>query len=141
VDGVLAELEVSAEARKVSLRSALETDRVCADEDLFRRTLTNLVENAIRHAPPATSVAVAAARLADGTELRVADAGSGIPQEMRDKVFDAFVQVESGVHAASRRSRGLGLTFCRLAVEAHGGRIWIEDGSPGAVFCVRLPHG
>ena len=43
--------------------------------------------------------------------------------------------------ALARDSRGLGLTFCKLAVEAHGGRIWIEDAAPGAVFCARLPHG
>jgi signal transduction histidine kinase len=48
------------------------------------------------------------------------------------------VQVEAGT-AAARRGRGLGLTFCRLAVQAHDGRIWVEDGNPGAIFCVRLP--
>jgi two-component system sensor histidine kinase/response regulator len=141
VDEVLAELGVNAQGRKVALRSSLETDRIHADEDLFRRTLTNLVENAIRYAPPETSISVTAARLVGVTELRVADAGSGIPLEMRDKIFDPFVQVESGERPVARGGCGLGLTFCKLAVEAHGGRIWVEDGAPGAVFCVRLPHG
>jgi two-component system sensor histidine kinase/response regulator len=49
--------------------------------------------------------------------------------------------VESGEHPVARGGRGLGLAFCRLAIEAHGGRIWVEDGAPGAVFCMRLPHG
>ena len=40
----------------------------------------------------------------------------------------------------NRAGRGLGLTFCKLAVEAHGGRIWIEDAAPGAVFCLTVPH-
>jgi signal transduction histidine kinase len=84
---------------------------------------------------------VTAARLVDATELRVADAGSGIPPEMRDKIFDPFMQVESGEHQVARAGRGLGLTFCKVAVEAHGGRIWVEDGAPGAIFCVSLPHG
>ena len=141
VDEVLAELGVNAQRRRVTLQSSLETDRIYADEDLFRRTLTNLVENAIRYAPPDTAISVAAARLASGTELRVADGGNGIPPELRDKIFDAFVQVESGEHPVARGGRGLGLTFCKLAIEAHGGHVWVEDGAPGAIFCVRLPHG
>jgi signal transduction histidine kinase len=60
---------------------------------------------------------------------------------MRDKIFDPFVQVEAGEHPVARSGRGLGLTFCKLVVEAHAGRIWIEDAAPGAVFCLRLPHG
>ncbi len=142
VDEVISELGVNAQSRKVKLRSSLETDRIHADEDLFRRTLTNLVENAIRYAPPETSVTVTAALLVGGTELRVADAGGGIAPDMREKVFDPFVQVESGgERLVERGGRGLGLTFCKLAVEAHGGRIWVEDAKPGAVFCVRLPNG
>jgi signal transduction histidine kinase len=140
VEEVFGELGVAAEARNVMLGSGLETDRVHADRDLLRRTLVNLVENAIRHAPPGSSIRVIALRLVGGTEVRVADAGVGIPPEMRDKVFNPFVQIESGDHPVARRGRGLGLTFCKHAVEAHGGRIWIEDASPGSVFCVRLPH-
>jgi len=141
VDEVIAELDVDAQLQEVKLRRTLETDRIYADEDLFRRTLTNLVENAIRYAPPETSVTIAAARLVGGTELRVADAGTGIPPEMRENVFDPFMQLESGGRLVERSGYGLGLTFCKLAIEAHGGRIWIEDGAPGAVFCLRLPHG
>ncbi len=73
--------------------------------------------------------------------LRVADAGRGIPAEMREKVFNPFVQVESGDGTGARTSRGLGLTFCKLVAEAHGGRIWIEDAQPGTIFCVAFPHG
>jgi two-component system sensor histidine kinase/response regulator len=141
MDEVLAELSTISQRRKVTVRSALETDRIQADEDLLRRTVTNLVENAMRHAPPDTAIDVTASRLVDGTELRVADAGRGIPLAMRDRVFDPFVQIESGDSAMTLGGRGLGLTFCKLAVEAHGGRIWVEDAAPGAVFCVRLPHG
>lgn len=139
LDGVLAELGVDAQRRGVTLRYSLEVDRIHADEDLFRRTLTNLVENAIRYAPPETPVTVTAAPLPAATEVRVADRGHGIPAEMRETVFDPFVQIESGEHPVTRIGRGLGLTFCKLAIEAHGGRVWVEDGVPGAVFCMRLP--
>jgi two-component system sensor histidine kinase/response regulator len=60
-----------------------------------------------------------------------------VPAELRERIFDPFVQAEAGQRAVG--GRGLGLTFCRLAVEAHGGRIWVEDGSPGARFCIELP--
>jgi signal transduction histidine kinase len=71
------------------------------------------------------------------TELRVADAGSGIPIELRERIFDPFVQAEVGV--ATRSGRGLGLTFCKMVAEAHRGTIAAHDASPGTVFCVRLP--
>ena len=72
--------------------------------------------------------------------VRIADSGRGIPESQRDQIFEPFVQ-GSGEQALSRRGRGLGLTFCRLAIEAHGGKIWVEDAQPGAMFCVRLPNG
>jgi two-component system sensor histidine kinase/response regulator len=108
------------------------------DVDLLRRTLENLIENAIRHAPRNSEVRVSCSRQENAVELRVADAGSGIPPDMREKVFERFVQVDGAERTVSRAGRGLGLTFCKLAVEAHGGKIWVEDAGPGAVFCVRL---
>jgi two-component system, sensor histidine kinase and response regulator len=141
VDEVLSELAVTAEERDVGLRRSLEAERIFADQDLFQRVLTNLVENAIRYSPVRTAVTVAARKVADGTELRVADAGRGIAPEMREQVFNPFVQIENGDSlVATPGGRGLGLTFCKVAVEAHGGRIWVEDAAPGAVFCVSLPH-
>jgi signal transduction histidine kinase len=140
VNEVLSDLALNAEGRQVALQSSIEVERVTADEDLFRRTLTNLVENAIRYAPAQTSVTVTAVPVDAGIELRVADAGRGIPPELHEKVFDPFVQADSGgEYPAARAGRGLGLTFCKLVVEAHGGRIWVEDAKPGAVFCAMLP--
>jgi two-component system sensor histidine kinase/response regulator len=138
---VFVEAEMAAQARQVHLQSSLEVERLRADEDLLRRTLSNLVENAIRHAPPDSAVTVEATLLPEGVGLRVTDAGRGIPEDMMAKIFDPFVQVEgSALHGTSRAGRGLGLAFCKLAVEAHGGSIWVEDALPGAIFCVRIPH-
>lgn len=142
VDEIVGELDVSAKSSKVSLRTSLTTECVHADEDLLRRVLANLVENAIRYAPSESIVMISTMEVDGHTEIRVADAGRGIPKEMRDKVFDPFMQVDAGTERVVTRSgRGLGLTFCKLAVEAHGGRIWVEDAAPGAIFCVRLPNG
>jgi signal transduction histidine kinase len=140
VTEILAELDVNAKARKVTLDGSIDVDSIQVDADLVRRTLTNLVENAIRYAPPDTVVRVTATRSAGAIEIRVADAGGGIPPEMRERIFDPFVQVEAGEQVASRGSRGLGLTFCKLAVEAHGGKLWVEDAAPGAIFCIRVPQ-
>lgn len=136
--GIFGELEPSAKARDVKLEGRVLATTVRADENLLRRIIANLVDNAIRHAPPGTTITATATQRAGETDLRVEDAGPGVPPEMREKVFDAFTQTEGG--STSRDGRGLGLTFCKLAVEAHGGRIWIEDGAPGAVFCVSLPN-
>ena len=84
--------------------------------------------------------AVSAATVDGGTEIRVADAGPGIPPDMRDKVFSPFVQVDAEQNAASLGNRGLGLSFCRLVAEAHGGRIWVDDASSGTTFCLRISH-
>lgn len=136
---VLLELEESARARRVKLSSELLVIQIQVDADLLRRLLANLVENAIRHAPAASVVAVRSRRAEGATELRVIDRGEGVPPEMQELVFDPFVQLEGSEFPSSRSGRGLGLSFCKLAVEAHGGRMWIEDAAPGAAFCARLP--
>jgi two-component system sensor histidine kinase/response regulator len=141
VGDVVAENTASAESRGVVIRIALETPEVFADGELLRRTLTNLVENAIRHAPRGTEVSVSARKVLAAAEVRVADTGRGIPVALRDRVFEPFVQAAGSRGSENQRGRGLGLTFCKLAVEAHGGAIWVEDAAPGAVFCVRLPDG
>jgi two-component system, sensor histidine kinase and response regulator len=130
---------IRAEAGRVTLEQAVEVPTLVADRDLLQRVLENLTENAIRHAPQGTAVRLSAERRDREVEMRVTDRGAGIPPDMREKIFDRFVQLDSAVSAASRSGRGLGLTFCKLAVEAHGGRVWVEDAEPGTIVCVRLP--
>jgi len=101
-----------------------------ADPNLLRRVLENLVENAIRYSPEGGEVRVTTASVDSGIEMRVRDGGLGVPIDQRARVFERFE-----TSATTRTNRGLGLAFCKLAVEAHGGRIWIEDSCPGAAFC------
>jgi len=140
VSDVLNEDTVSADARDVRLESVIDVETVEADADLLLRTVGNLVENAIRYAPAGTTVTVSACRAADGTEIRVVDRGRGIPAAEKERIFDAFAQLGLDTAPSSRNSRGLGLSFCKSAVEAHGGRIWVEDASPGTMFCLTVPH-
>jgi signal transduction histidine kinase len=136
VQEVLASVASRAEARSVSLRSEIATPEVPADPTLIRRVLENLIDNALRHAPTGSSVTLTADVDAGGVVVRVRDAGPGVPPEDRVTIFERFVQ---GNGAVGRVGRGLGLAFCSLAVGAHGGRVWVEDGAPGAVFCIWLP--
>ncbi|MBL9019164.1 MAG: response regulator [Myxococcales bacterium] len=129
---VIDELDLAARSCGVAL--VVEADgEIHADPALLQRVLANLVENAIRHSPDGGTVRITATPVARAVELRVADAGTGVPAELRDRVFQRFET------AGGARNRGLGLAFCKVAVEAHGGSIWIEDASPGAVFCFTIP--
>jgi K+-sensing histidine kinase KdpD len=141
--GIQAEMQRRAResSRTIQLTTDLPTKTMRADPDLLRRVLENLVDNSLRYAPSGSAVQLEARSLAGDVELRVRDAGPGVPVEHRDKVFRKHVRAPGEAACNVRSSRGLGLVFCRLAVEAHGGRIWVEDDQPtGSVFCVRLPQ-
>jgi two-component system, sensor histidine kinase and response regulator len=134
-------MQVRARAREIDLTHDLgRIEALSADPDLLRRVLENLLDNALRYAPKGSRVSLSVLAHADEIELRVADQGKGIPDEQREGIFERFVQLEAGERTAARTGRGLGLTFCRLAIEAQGGRIYVEDAAPGAVFCIRLPR-
>jgi PAS domain S-box-containing protein len=115
-----------------------------ADAGMIGRVLQNLVGNAVKFTPPGGSVRVTATSEAgpDRSQLlvTVSDNGPGVPAKIRDRLFEKFV-----TGGQEERGSGLGLAFCKLAVEAHGGRIWIEDkpASPdranGAAFTFSLP--
>ncbi len=137
---VAADMQVHAQAQEVSLRLVGAAPTIMADSGLLHRTLANLVENAIRHAPGGSEVSLVLKGDEQGVEIRVADAGPGVPASLRERIFERFVQLEGRDAESSRSGRGLGLASCKLAVEAHGGRIWVEDGDPGAVVCLRLPY-
>jgi signal transduction histidine kinase len=106
---------------------------VLIDEDKINRVLINLIDNALKFTPRGGQVVVSAGRWTNGNGLPavrcvVRDTGPGIPPEYRSRIFDRFVQIAN--RAGRRRGTGIGLNFCQLAVEAHGGKIWVED-APG----------
>lgn len=129
-----------AAAYEVELVPLVDAPTIRAERDLLRRVIENLVDNAMRHAPRGTAVRISVQRAEGSVEVRVADTGPGVPLDLRGKIFDKFVQIESGERHASDTNRGLGLTFCKVVVEAHGGTLTIEDAAPGAVFCARFPE-
>lgn len=136
---VATELGVQAEARRVRIEVDVPADlRAQLDLDLFRRVLANLVDNALRHTPRSGSVWMSAGAIENGWQVRVEDTGPGIPEALRDRIFDPFVQIDGG-SSATRGGRGLGLAFCRAAVIAHGGTIHVDGTRSGASFVIRIP--
>jgi len=118
-----------------------EAPHVLADPELLRRILTNLVDNCLKYGPSDGTIWLRAGRSEDDAVFfRVSDEGPGVPPELREAIFERYAKVERDNGRRDPTSRGLGLRFCKLAVEAHGGRIWVEDSEPvGACFCVELP--
>lgn len=130
----------SAAARCVELGYELSPNCpwLVADRNLLVRVLQNLLLNAIQHSPTGGNVTLSYGEHGHGRlRIAVADQGPGVPLALQSAIFDKFVQ-------ASKRgvahSAGLGLAFCKLAVEAHKGHIWVEsDGVKGSVFWLELP--
>lgn len=109
------------------------------DVDKLRRVLVNLLANAIQHTAPGGSVTLSARRPADGhIEIRVCDNGLGIPSEQLTRIFDKFNSSGTVRHLGS--STGLGLSFCKLVIEAHGGSIGVDSQfGQGSTFTLTLP--
>lgn len=128
------------EMRELTLVVDVPADMIVRiDRDLMGRVIENLVDNATRYAPRGGRVAVAAKRDDQGIEIAIGNSGPPVPAAERETIFGRYFQVEAR-RAAARANRGLGLYFCKLAVDAHGGTIFVEErGDLGAVFVVRIP--
>lgn len=108
---------------------------VSADRARLTQVVTNLVDNAVRHAPPASEVSVSACATAGGVQFDVTDNGPGITAAERLSVFDRFSR-----GGATDGGTGLGLTIARWATELHGGTIEVLDRTPGCHIRVQIPH-
>src|SRR6202165_538168 len=104
------------------------------------QVLTNLLENAIRYTPPGSPIDISVQLCDDSVMVSVADRGPGVPPSDFERVFDKFYRVLTSDKAARITGSGLGLAVCRGLIEAHGGRIWVENRQGGgALFRFTLP--
>ena len=128
------------EGASILIEVADDAPVIEADQALLKRVFGNLVQNSLTHSSRAVTVTLGARRENDGTLFTVADNGVGIPQEYHDIIFRKFEQVKTP-NIPRVRSSGLGLAFCKLVVEAHGGRIWVKSSGdvPGSAFYFWLP--
>jgi len=111
--------------REFSLLIRPEAKKITADPELLRRILANLFANAIKHSRRGGHIDFRAWLQEDSYVLCVRDDGEGIPAQDLSKIFNAFEQSRYTAH--NRYDTGMGLTFCKLAVEKHGGKIWAES--------------
>jgi len=120
-----------------------EVPSVRIDPSLIKRVLANLLSNAIRHSPEGEEIKVTTGFLAEKNSIAfsVKDNGNGLAPEYHQRVFDKFEQVELKNSGVTVGTGGLGLAFCKMAVEAHGGKIWVEsDGNAkGCTFKFMIP--
>lgn len=118
----LQQVELWARGHGIKLEQDVQVDRVRLDPDLTSRVLVNLLGNALKYSPDGETVTVNVHLSHGAARFAVIDRGPGIPQEYADVIFEPFGQVKG-----TQGGTGLGLTFCRLAVQAQGGKIWVES--------------
>lgn len=111
------------------------------DAKLMVQVIINMVDNAIKYTPKGSNILIKTWKHGDKAVISIADDGDGIPDDMKERVFDMFYSGANNI-ADSRRSLGLGLSLCRSIVNAHGGKIEVSDNTPhGAVFTITLSAG
>jgi two-component system sensor histidine kinase/response regulator len=126
-----------ADEKNVLCRSA--HIRAAVDRDAIARVVQNLVTNAVKLTPPGGDVHVSLQSTGEVVRVEVTDHGPGIAAEHHPKIFEKFGQLDTNVRQ-SIPSSGLGLYFCKLAVEAHGGHIGVDsDVGQGSTFWFELP--
>jgi signal transduction histidine kinase len=121
-------LAITARVELCAEHPAKALPKIPADANRIERVLMNLIDNAIRFTPPDGTVTVSAWSEEWNVWVAVDDTGHGIPADQRERVFDRFVQTEAG---RTSTGFGLGLAFCRSAIQAHGGTIRAEEGASG----------
>jgi len=126
-------------SRRQTLKAELpnELPAIWVDEDMARRVLINLMENSSKFTPTGGAMEVGAHSEDGWLQIWIKDNGPGIPQAEQDRIFDKFTRLRG---KGKPGGLGIGLAFCRLAVQGHGGRIWVESESgQGAIFHFTFP--
>ncbi len=143
VDDVVKAARVLASPRDVSIEAVtIPSATLDGDEDLIRRLMVNLLDNAIRYAPPGSTVRVGLERAPDGYALSISDRGPGIPAAEQPYIFERFYRADT---ARTRRGEadggaGLGLALARWIAEVHGGHVELSRSSEaGTTFTAFLP--
>ena len=132
-------MRLEAAGARATVEVSPDAPAFVADRALLRRVLGNLLQNALVHGSSPVTLRLNARRDPEGVLITVADDGPGIPPEYHELIFRKFETVK--LQTAPRvRGSGLGLAFCKLAVDAHGGRIWVQSTEgQGSQFHILLP--
>ncbi len=141
IKNIYEQYAIQAREKEIHLTIEYDSDdiKAKADKALLNRIIQNLLSNTLKHTKAETEVTLTAKKK-EGRNIVfcVADNGPGIPDEYKDKIFDKFFQIDIG-RKRKKHSIGLGLTFCKMAAEAQGGKIWVESREgEGSSFKVAL---
>ncbi len=147
VESVFSMLEPIAKEKSIELIAPKNKElEFVGDADRLNQVLVNLVSNAIKFSEPNSSIAVVAVEQPDNVRIEVRDSGRGVPEHLRQAIFERFKQVDPS-DAAKRKGTGLGLAISKAIVERHGGVIGVEDNKSengdlktGSVFWFTLPN-
>jgi PAS domain S-box-containing protein len=121
----------------ISYKVSERLPNVEVDQDMIRRVVTNLLENASKYSPQGSKIEVGAGQEGDQILVWVGDKGPGIPASEYERIFEKFTRLKT---ENAPKGLGLGLAYCRLAVQAHGGKIWVEsEVGVGSCFRFTLP--
>ncbi|MBI5294026.1 MAG: GAF domain-containing protein [Chloroflexi bacterium] len=141
VDESITDVEPGATGRRQTIikKMALGMPLISVDVDMVHRVLINLLENAIKYTPSEGQIEIGGrVENADWVKMWVRDSGPGIPPSEQERIFEKFIRLRGKDKMPG--GLGVGLAFCRLAVQGHGGRIWVEsDLEKGAIFWLTLP--
>jgi two-component system sensor histidine kinase KdpD len=141
VAGALGRLRRELGGRSLKIDIPADFPLLYVARDLMEQVLVNLLENAVRYTPPASTIEISGHRRGDRAEITIADNGRGLPAGEAEKLFEKFYRGNTPI-ADGRRGLGLGLAICRSIVEAHAGRISAGNRlAGGAEFVISLPFG
>ncbi|MBP7998201.1 MAG: hypothetical protein KA314_02285 [Chloroflexi bacterium] len=131
---------VESDNKRIAVQANGRLPIISTDIALLERVLDNLIGNALKYTHSGGHITLMAHRQPGQILISVADDGEGVPLAFQSRIFDKFVQVTNQSGQPIRKGTGLGLTFCRLVVEAHGGKIWVEsEPEQGSIFYFTLP--
>lgn len=140
IDTAVKDVSPAAAGRRQTIEVRVEASLpdIWVDADMIRRVLINLLENAIKYSKTGKKIEVGARKDPDAIQFWVQDQGPGVPQADQKRIFEKFARIKAGGHRPT--GLGIGLAFCRMAVQAHGGTIWIEsEEGHGAKLSFTLP--
>jgi heavy metal sensor kinase len=141
IEDVVRATRVVAATKDVSVDAAVVPSATfTGDEELIRRMIVNLVDNAVRHTPSGSSVRVELDETDSGYVIAVKDQGPGIPVEIKEQIFERFFRGDVSRRWSAREGAGLGLALARWIARAHGGDVVLARSSPsGSTFVISLP--
>jgi len=141
INEITNDMKIAAGTKEISAEISSDLTRLNADRDIIKRVISNLIGNALKFTPAGSCVKVLVNddKKNKSVVISVKDQGEGIPEEYKYKIFDKFFQVHDK-KVTKNIGEGLGLAFCKMAVEAHGGNIWVESKvGEGSTFYFTMP--